>query len=250
MTEPRNHNKEGPWADIDAAFPLSLPWAVLLVASCFLAQYGVAQLYEREHLTLPQGLPSTAPQLAVFVLGTLLLLIFWKFIRKAPMRGLGLRLDRLPGDLLFTLFAAVGMAALYGLIGLGVFLYFEFRPDELSAKERFLEFLTRAMFKDLSVTRLVMVVLLYPIVEEIWFRGLLYTPLRRERGRWLAIVLTALVFAFAHGNAFPINQFLGGLVFALAYEVRRTLVAPILLHILGNGALAVLGYALPEMSIV
>jgi hypothetical protein len=62
-------------------------------------------------------------------------------------------------------------------------------------------------------------------------------------------VITALLFAFAHSNAFPINQLFGGLVFAAAFEMRRTLVAPILLHMAGNGALAALAWLLPQLGI-
>lgn len=211
---------------------------------------GVVWLFDHGYFSYPQELPSTTPHIASFTLCTLLLLLWWKLVRRAPMRGLGLRLDRLPGDLIFTAVAAMGMAAVYLSIGGGVYLYFSFSPTELSAKERLLEFVAAAMFKDLSPMRLLMVVVLYPVVEEVWFRGVLYTPVRRERGRVVAIVLTSLVFALAHGHAFPINQFLGGLVFALAYEVRRSLVAPILLHVLGNGALAVLGYCLLEYGLV
>jgi hypothetical protein len=59
-----------------------------------------------------------------------------------------------------------------------------------------------------------------------------------------------VLFAAAHNVKFPINQFIGGLIFVWAYEKRQTLVAPILLHIAGNGALAVLGWALLKWELV
>lgn len=58
-----------------------------------------------------------------------------------------------------------------------------------------------------------------PFVEELMFRGLGYSLLVRY-GRWTAIILTGLAFAFAHGllQAFP---FLFALGAALAYLRSR-----------------------------
>jgi membrane protease YdiL (CAAX protease family) len=179
---------------------------------------------------------------------TLMLLLYWKFVRKAGLRSLGLRLDQLPGDLRFTLLAAIGMGAFY-LLAAGIYwvvlqLFFE-SPDAMFASH-----LRGAIFSESSVLYYIGVMLAFPILEEIWFRGLLYTPLRREWGPWPVIIGTSILFAFSHANAVPINQFFGGLIFAWAYEKRRTLVAPILLHILGNSALAVVGWALVKWQLV
>lgn len=179
---------------------------------------------------------------------TAVLFIYWKFIRKADLRSLGLRLDRLVGDLKFSLVAAIGMGLFY-LLAAGVYWlvlhgFFE-NPDSL-----FKDHLRGAVFKEDTVLYFVGVVVLFPILEEIWFRGVLYPSMRHEWGRWPAIIILSLLFAFAHNNAVPINQFFGGLIFAYAYEKRRTLVAPILLHMLGNGALAVVGWALVKWQLV
>jgi len=80
--------------------------------------------------------------------------------------------------------------------------------------------------------------LIAPVAEEIYFRGLMYGYCRRW-GFGPALLLSTLVFTFLHGNnpGAPIPQLVGGLVFATAYEVEKSLLTPILIHILGNIAI-------------
>lgn len=222
--------------------------AIAWIATFTFLPSGLHWLIENKHLTPPGWMPADAPRLSLMLLLTLVLVIYWKFLRKAELRSLGLNLGRLGGDLKFTLLAAVGMGAFYLL---AAFLYWAalhlFADDATLA---FKDHLRGAIFKDNSWPALVGVVVLFPILEEIWYRGLMYPPMRRELGRWPAIIILSLLFAFAHSNVFPINQFFGGLIFVWAYEKRRTLVAPILLHMLGNGALAILGWALLKWQLV
>jgi membrane protease YdiL (CAAX protease family) len=239
---------EDPWKEVYPHHPLGLVEAIIWMAASTLAQMGVGELVSAGHITLPAWSPRFGLQLLVMLVFTIALFTYWKFIRHAKLRGLGLRLDRLPGDLWFTLKAAIGMGLFY-LFAAGVYwvvlqLFFD-DPDAT-----FREHLRGAIFSETSILYYVGVMLLFPVFEEIWFRGLLYTPMRRELGRWPAIIILSLLFAFAHSNAVPINQFFGGLIFAYAYERRRTLVAPILLHILGNSALAVVGWALVKWNLV
>jgi uncharacterized protein len=77
-----------------------------------------------------------------------------------------------------------------------------------------------------------------PVTEEILFRGVLYGFFRRW-GALTAILLSTLAFALAHAvfPAIPIIQVVGGLLFALAYELEKNLMAPITIHSLGNMAI-------------
>jgi membrane protease YdiL (CAAX protease family) len=110
-----------------------------------------------------------------------------------------------------------------------------------------------------------------PIFEEICFRGIFYTYLRRigsivaaalfgsetaearrsEMAQLAAVVFaigaSTLLFVLLHSTGnFPISQIVGGLVFALAYETSRNLMVPITIHALGNLALFCLN--LPGLS--
>ena len=74
-----------------------------------------------------------------------------------------------------------------------------------------------------------------PIMEEIVFRGLLYSTARRWFPRWYALLASSLFFAVVHGNALSLLPLtlLGGL-FAVAYDVTRNLAVPVLMHALFN----------------
>jgi membrane protease YdiL (CAAX protease family) len=82
---------------------------------------------------------------------------------------------------------------------------------------------------------LVQAVVLSPILEEIFFRGLLFTFLKNHTSILVAAVLSAGVFAFAHvniGSVIPL-WFLG-VALALAYQHTGSLLLPICVHGLFN----------------
>ncbi len=80
--------------------------------------------------------------------------------------------------------------------------------------------------------------LIGPIAEEVFFRGVLYGFCRRW-GAPAAVILSTLAFVLAHPvfPAIPITQVVGGLLFAVAYEVEKNLVVPITIHVSGNVAI-------------
>jgi uncharacterized protein len=79
--------------------------------------------------------------------------------------------------------------------------------------------------------------LIGPVAEEICFRGVLYTYLRRW-GILLAVISSTAIFAALHApHGIPVTQITGGLVFALAFEKSRNLMVPIVIHALGNLAI-------------
>ena len=87
--------------------------------------------------------------------------------------------------------------------------------------------------------------LLSPVAEEIFFRGIVYGFLRR-RGIILAILGSTILFSLVHAVFTGVSfvQVIGGLVFAIAYELEKNLMVPITIHVLGNMALFVLSFML------
>ncbi len=83
-----------------------------------------------------------------------------------------------------------------------------------------------------------------PLAEELVYRGLIYTVLR-QWGVIFAVSGSTFLFVLSHspGTALPLPQLVGGIVFALAYERSKSLVAPVIIHILGNNALFALALA-------
>lgn len=82
-----------------------------------------------------------------------------------------------------------------------------------------------------------------PIAEEIFFRGIVYSFLRRW-GIILAILGSAILFSAVHAVITGISfiQVIGGLIFATTYEVEKNLIVPITIHVLGNMAIFALSF--------
>ena len=80
--------------------------------------------------------------------------------------------------------------------------------------------------------------LISPVAEEIFFRGILYGYLRKW-GVIFAVIGSTALFAMAHLLTLGVTpvQIIGGLVFAIAYEIEKNLLVPIIIHVLGNMAL-------------
>jgi hypothetical protein len=101
-------------------------------------------------------------------------------------------------------------------------------PRELGVEES-----TAAM---LAVAVLVAVVA--PLAEEVFFRGYFFTALRNWRGMWVAAVITGIVFGVIHAGSSPIGflvplAFLG-FVLCLLYARTGSLYPCIVLHSFNN----------------
>lgn len=82
-----------------------------------------------------------------------------------------------------------------------------------------------------------------PIAEETFFRGVIFGYGRRW-GLAAAVLISTTLFAVIHaGAAIPVTQIVGGVVFALAFHASNSLMAPIVIHMLGN--LAIFSLSLP-----
>lgn len=82
-----------------------------------------------------------------------------------------------------------------------------------------------------------------PVTEEIFFRGILYGFFRRW-GFPAALLITTVLFVLSHAtrSGLPITQTVGGIIFALAYEIEGSLMVPLVIHCLGNLAIFSLGF--------
>lgn len=80
------------------------------------------------------------------------------------------------------------------------------------------------------------IVVWVPVMEEIGFRGLIYTTLRSRAGPTLAIVLSAALFSAVHIQTLAgfLSIFWSGLLLAYAYERYHSLLPGIVMHSAGN----------------
>ena len=96
-----------------------------------------------------------------------------------------------------------------------------------------------------SVGLVVLILLVIPVAEEVFFRGMLYNALRQRLRVAVAAPLQAVVFAALHlyGLTGMAVVALIGVALALVYEWRKTLLTPVVMHVLIN-VLAMAGTAL------
>ncbi|HEY9785115.1 MAG TPA: type II CAAX endopeptidase family protein [Candidatus Obscuribacterales bacterium] len=76
-----------------------------------------------------------------------------------------------------------------------------------------------------------------PVLEEILFRGILYTALRRTWGIGPSIIVSSMLFSLLHGQGAPwllIGKFTVGALNAFALEKTRSIVPGIVAHIANN----------------
>lgn len=86
-----------------------------------------------------------------------------------------------------------------------------------------------------------------PVFEELIFRRLLLYPLRKH-GDWFAIIITALLFGFYHGNFDQMPYaFVVGMLFALLAVNTNSVIPSMALHVLNN-TLVTLSQYLTEVT--
>ncbi len=96
------------------------------------------------------------------------------------------------------------------------------------------------------------VVVVTPIIEELIFRGLVFTRLSRGMKTWLAVLLSAVIFGWAHGHiiSFVYAGVFGVCLALLLKRQNGSILAPILCHAGFNGTsylIGLLGEEIPDM---
>lgn len=170
----------------------------------------------------------------VLPLCTVATVLFWiRFVDHGRFESLGLPPRRPLGDLAIGAGAAVVM-----VLGTGIVLqitsaivdaiagHHVSNPDQIPT----------TVSGPLLATSGVAIVLLAPIAEETFFRGFLYKGLRRRFSTWPAAVISGFFFGLIHANGglrfFLIvpSLWLLGVVLAIVYERRQSLLASVAMH--------------------
>lgn len=208
---------------------LLLAFAILLAAAAtlpFAADAASIVLGEGEATLAGAIVIITSTQLA-------LLAVSWAFVLRP--NAVAFAEPLLGADRLRALRVGIGWGALAWLgaavVTFAVVLFLErvgLEPDEGLAE--------RAIGLMEPWLVVVAVVILAPIAEELFFRGIAFNAWLRERGRRFAYIGSAALFALIHASLVSLLPiFLLGLAFAWAYRRTRSLVAPIAMHATFNG---------------
>jgi len=104
------------------------------------------------------------------------------------------------------------------------------------------------VLREVSNTRELLVMLLVgsvlaPLVEEMYFRGMVYPVLRKYMGVTWGIIISGIFFGMLHWDLWrTVPLALGGMVLAYIYERSQTIYAPWLAHGVWNGVMALMVY--------
>jgi membrane protease YdiL (CAAX protease family) len=195
------------WPELPSGYVIAV---LLAVSAC---EIGVAMIFA-----------NTEPQAELVVLRIAELALMAGLIRHFCMiDSLGLTAPDRHAWRLFLVIAAVCafavLALLFALSAVGISL-----PAYLTAPTWVS-----------GATGIMLMLLLAPLAEELFFRGLVYRLLCQSFGQLAAVLLSATCFALMHGKLFS-PQLAGGVIFALAYQHSRNLWIAVALHAGGNAA--------------
>jgi len=162
-----------------------------------------------------------------FIAGVVALLIFWLvfLIRKKKFtKEVSLRAIPVKGILPIAI-----LAASFNIITSVIISNFPWPQSWMDS------YVQNASAIDGSLMAWVTAVLMAPVLEEIVFRGLMYTRLKKGLPVIVAAVVTSLAFGIAHGTViWAIYTFVFSMVLIWVFEKFQSLTACILLHMAYN----------------
>jgi membrane protease YdiL (CAAX protease family) len=176
----------------------------------------------------------------ILFIGLIPLLILWPALFGIPLydirRSLGLHWDNFRKSIKDFFAGLMVFAAawpfLYLILVLSAYIFSWLKIDMTKGIHPIAPVLMEAHTPGMISIIFILGVVVAPIVEEIMFRGVLYTWLRQRLNIAGAVVISAMVFAWVHPQGLigflPI-AFLGA-VLALLREWRNNLLAPIVAH--------------------
>jgi len=191
------------------------------------------KLGEIQHIVIAA---MTIPLLAMF--GGVIVAAF--SFDGGAVRGMGFTTRRWLND---SIRSVIGFLAILpvcmGLLLATTLLIWRFFPsEELLAPHRYLQILMDGGVPMVWRAMLILAaVVLAPLGEEVFFRGLLQSMFRRYLQRpWVAILLTSMLFSAVHFTDIKSLPALFALSLALGYNYERTgrLYSPIMIHMLFN----------------
>jgi len=141
-----------------------------------------------------------------------------------------------PGRELLT---GLGIAAGFGLAVLCV----DFAARLFIPRGIIMPIIGRPVVKD-PLLYLLVGCLFAPLVEELFFRGIVYSWIRRSQSVPVAVLVSAVLFASMHGFLSPV-QLIGGIAFAVIYEWRGSIWAAYVLHCLANAGIWLMSLLYP-----
>ena len=215
---------------------LKADWGLKEVGIALLVVFGIYSVVGVVVVLLTEDYIFYPSLVYIFVLCPLIALSCWLVVRSKNRgwRELGFKWGDPKRTLTYGGLGALGalMASFGIMLLIALVIYLLGGSNPLTAEAEQVETITRGQLL-LSIT---VVVILAPIFEELFFRGLFYPALRRSLGPTLAIVIDGIIFGALHMRYLSIvSLILVGMILAYVYEKTESLYAPMLTHALYNG---------------
>ena len=222
---------------------LLFPWYLYFAPSIFNFLIKLYIMYVNDNLT-SETINTYFNELITLSTAVFLLIIFRDFIKK----NWKIFKQELLENVIWILTIGIGSAYLFSYIG--EFIVNLLLPANTSEATNQTLVVTLVSSNMLLMT--FQAVILAPIVEELFFRGLIFNTLRQKSVFW-AHLISAFLFGLLHVYSYIlagdmsewiklIPYMTAGLAFSYAYEKRQNIIAPIFLHGLKNLIAVILIY--------
>lgn len=136
------------------------------------------------------------------------------------------------------------------LIGLAVQVLLSALVNALPIAENFIESFSKyvgMMTSEINVISILTIGVLVPITEEVIFRGLIFSRLRRGMPVFAALILQAVFFSILHtGIVWMLQAFIMGLIFGLIAHRFASILPAILVHMAINISGVLLSVLAPD----
>ncbi len=218
-----------------------LPEAILAGALIFLLLLNVSASVSNRSVQLN---PRNLLENLVFTLAVVLFIVAFLRFRGFDLSSLGgffkisfLRVLSTGTILLFFAYSLIFVSELITqrLFGSG------------SSKQNIVELFSGSRTIEQRIMIIVFAVAIAPVVEEFLFRFFLYGVLKRYFGRFLGMIVNALLFAAAHTHLPSfVPLFILGSCFTIAYEWSGSILVSMTMHALFN-SLSLTALAFPEL---
>lgn len=244
---------------IDFKAPYSkgaVPWEVLdlfrAVLIILFAGYVLAIIeafvLKAFHLELTMNLRMMISTFFIDIVAVMVVLYFVMVKYKKNIQELGLNASSFFKNILSGITAYIFMLPVLLVIlifSIWILNVFGYTPPPQPVFEIFMEEKKSSVLLFLTV----FVSVLGPIVEEVFFRGFMYSAVRKHTGVLAAAFLSGAIFSMLHTNIVGFLPIMAlGVLLAYLYETTGSLVASISVHILHNSIIVAFVFFLKEFT--
>jgi len=234
---------------------VAVPWEILdifravliIVFAGYVLAIIEAFVLKVFHLELTMNLRMIISTFFIDIVAAMVILYFVMVKYKKNIQELGLKASSFFRNILSGITAYIFMLPVLLVIlifSIWILNVFGYTPPPQPVFEVFMEEKKGPVLLFLTV----FVSVLGPVVEEVFFRGFMYSAVRKHTGVLAAAFLSGAIFSMLHTNIVGFLPIMAlGVLLAYLYETTGSLVASISVHILHNSIIVAFVFFLKEL---